>query len=219
MEGSRKSVDRREDGSGTMPGSEPVPLDATQQGQAGRVLARAFHHDPTYRFVLPEEDKRGKVLAWLFDRVVGYSLLWGEVHTTAALEGVACWLPPGETHLTFGRLVRSGLYATPLKMGLAAYRRFETYMSYANEFHKRCAPPSHWYLWAIGVDPSSQGRGIGSKLLERGLARASEDGTACYLETGVERNVRFYEKHGFKVVAEGTVPTQGLPVWAMLHLF
>jgi ribosomal protein S18 acetylase RimI-like enzyme len=149
--------------------------------------------------------------------VVGYCLLYGEVHTTPTVEGVACWLPPGETHLTLGRVVRSGLYATPLKMGLAAYRRFDTYMSYANQFHKRCAPPSHWYLWAIGVDPSCQGRGIDGRLIERGLARANEDGTACYPETGVARNVRFYEKHGFKVVDEGTVPGQGVPVWAMLR--
>jgi ribosomal protein S18 acetylase RimI-like enzyme len=201
-----------------MPGSEVVQLDVAQRGQAGRVLARAFHQDPTYIFVLPEEDQRERVLGWMLDKVVGYGLLYGDVHTTPSLEGVACWLPPGKTDLTLWRLVRSGLYATPFKMGLAAYRRLDMYGSYANKFHKLYAPPSHWYLWAIGVDPSSQGLGIGGQLLERGLRRAREDGTACYLETGVERNVRFYEKHGFQVVGQGAVPGQGLPVWAMLHL-
>ncbi len=208
------SADQRE---GIMAGNEPVPLEVAQRGQAAELLARAFQNDPTYRLVIPEEDKRAAVLSWLFDRVVRYSLLYGQVHTTPALEGVACWLPPGETHLTLGRVVRSGLYATPLKMGLAAYRRFDRYMSYADELHKRSAPESHWYLWAIGVDPSSQGKGIGGRLLERVLVRAREDGTACYLETGVERNLGFYERHGFKVIGEGTVPKQGLQVWAMLR--
>jgi GNAT superfamily N-acetyltransferase len=170
-----------------------------------------------YALVIPEADRRAAVLAWLFDKVVRYSLLYGEVHTTSALEGVACWLLPGRTELTIGRIVRSGLYATPLKLGLAAYRHFETYMGYADRLHHRYAPASHWYLWAIGVDPLKQGRGIGSRLIEPVLAKASANGTACYLETGVERNVRFYERHGFRAVGAVQVPKLGVPVWAMLR--
>ena len=200
-----------------MQNNELAQLKAAQRGQAAELLARAFHNDPLYMLVIPEEDRRAEVLSWLFDRVVHYSLLYGEVHTTRTLEGVACWLPPGRTELTIGRVVRSGLYATPLKMGLAAYRRFDVYMGYADELHKRYAPESHWYLWAVGVDPPRQGRGIGGRLMEPVLVRASANRTACYLETGVERNIRFYERHGFKVVGEGRVPGQGVQVWAMLR--
>jgi ribosomal protein S18 acetylase RimI-like enzyme len=197
--------------------SEPVRLDAAQRCRAAELLARAFHRDPAYVVVIPEESKRVKVLSWLFDRVVYYSLLYGQVYTTPALEGVACWLPPGQTKLTAGRVVRSGLYATPVKMGLGAYRRLDTYMSYADKIHERYAPETHWYLWAVGVDPPSQGKGVGGKLLQPVLERASADGTACYLETGIEGNIRFYEKHGFKVVGEGRVPKLELQVWAMLR--
>jgi ribosomal protein S18 acetylase RimI-like enzyme len=200
-----------------MPDNELVQLQVAQISQAAGLLARVFHNDPTYMFVIPDQDRRVQVLAWLFHRVVRYSLLYGQVYTTRKLEGVACWLPPGRTELSIGRLVRSGLYATPLKMGLGAYRRFDTYMGYADQLHKRYAPASHWYLWAVGVDPQSQGRGIGGRLLAPVLARASADGAACYLETGIERNIRFYERHGFQVVAEGQVPGQGLQVWAMLR--
>lgn len=123
----------------------------------------------------------------------------------------------GTDQAHIGRVVRSGLYATPLKMGLAAYRRFDIYMGYAEKFHEHYAPEPHWYLWAIGVDPANQGRGIGSRLMQSILMRASADGTACYLETGIEGNIRFYEKHGFKVVGEGRAPKQGVRVWAMLR--
>jgi hypothetical protein len=54
-------------------------------------------------------------------------------------------------------------------------------------------------------------------LLQPVLERASADGTACYLETGVEKNIRFYERHGFAVVGQGQVPKQALPVWAMVR--
>jgi ribosomal protein S18 acetylase RimI-like enzyme len=200
-----------------MQGNESVPLESGSRARAAHLLARAFHDDPAYRLVIPEEDRRVEVLSWLFDRVVRYSLLYGEVHATPALEGVACWLPPGGARLTLGRLVRSGLYAAPLKMGLASYRRFDAFLSYENELRERCAPVSHSYLWVIGIDPSTQGRGIGGRLLERVLARASVEGAPCYLETGLERNLRFYERHGFEVVGEGRVPGQGVQVWAMLR--
>ncbi len=200
-----------------MPNSEPVQLGVAQRSPAGELLARAFHNDPLYMLVIPEEDKRAEVLSWLFDKVVYYSLLYGEVHTTTTLEGVACWLPPGRTKLTIGRILRSGFGATPLKMGLAAYRRFDTYVGYADKLHKRYAPESHWYLWAVGVDPLRQGRGIGGRLLEPVLAKASTNGTACYLETGVERNILFYERHGFRTVGEEQVSELDVPVWAMLR--
>ena len=83
--------------------------------------------------------------------------------------------------------------------------------------HKRYAPQDHWYLWAIGVDIGSQGKGIGGGLLQPVLVSASATKTLCYLETHNERNVRFYEKHGFSVVSEGCVPQGGPQVWAMLR--
>ena len=192
-------------------------LNVAHRSHAAAALAKAFHNDPVYAAVVPDHDRRAALLMWLFDRVVSYALLYGQVNATAASEGAACWLPPGQSHLTLPRLVRSGLYATPLKMGWTAYRRFDTYMSYADHFHARYAPASHWYLWAIGVDPQHQGQGIGSTLLATVLERASADGVACYLETGTEKNVRFYARHGFKVVAEGQAPGLGVPVWAMVR--
>jgi ribosomal protein S18 acetylase RimI-like enzyme len=198
-----------------MPITELVSLESAQQGRAGALLARAFHHDPLYVLLLPDERKRSDRLSWLFDRVIHYALLYGDVHTTLALEGVACWLPPGQTRLTLGRAVRSGLYATPLKMGIAAYRRFDLYERFSGRLHQLFAPQPHWYLWAIGADAENQGRGVGSRLLEPLLRRADARREACYLETGSERNVRFYEKHGFKVAGQGCVPEIGVRVWAM----
>lgn len=194
-----------------------VRLESEQVGQAAALLASAFRNDSLYVAVTPEAARRIAVLTWLFECVVRYALLYGETYTTKSMEGIACWFPPGQTKLTFGRIMRSGLYTAPLKMGLAAYHRFDKYLSYADELHERHAPKSHRYLWALGVDPPNQGKGIGSQLLEAGLARADTERAACYLETGLERSVRFYEKFGFKVMGEGESPGSGVHVWAMLR--
>jgi ribosomal protein S18 acetylase RimI-like enzyme len=195
----------------------PIHLEPSQRHRAAALLARAFHDDPVYRLTMSDEGKRASALTWLFERVVRYCILYGHTFTTPRLEGIAGWLPPGHSKLTLGRIIRSGLHATPLKLGLPAYRRFDTYMTYADKLHARLAPRSHWYLWVIGVEPACQGQGIGSKLLRPILARADADGVPCYLETEGERNVRFYEKHGFKVAHQGQVPRLGAQVWAMLR--
>ena len=40
-------------------------------------------------------------------------------------------------------------------------------------------------------------------------------GHPCYLETHTERNVRFYQRHGFAVVSETNIPEDGPHFWLM----
>ncbi len=63
----------------------------------------------------------------------------------------------------------------------------------------------HWHLGPIGVLPSHQGMGIGSILMERFCMEVDACKADAYLETDVDKNVRFYEKFGFKVVAESEI--------------
>jgi ribosomal protein S18 acetylase RimI-like enzyme len=194
-----------------------IRLEPSQQHRAAALLARAFCDDPVYRLAIPDEDKRTSALTWLFGKVMRYCILYGHAFTTPGLAGVAGWLPPGHTSLTFDRIIRSRLYAAPFKLGLPAYGRLAAYLSYADELHARFAPAPHWYLWVIGVEPAHQGRGIGGRLLQPILAQADADGLPCYLETEGERNIRFYERHGFKVAHQGQVPKLGVEVTAMLR--
>ncbi|MCP4368149.1 MAG: GNAT family N-acetyltransferase [Deltaproteobacteria bacterium] len=60
----------------------------------------------------------------------------------------------------------------------------------------------HWHLGPIGVLPSHQGSGIGSMFMERFCREVDACLTKAYLETDLDKNVRFYEKFGFKVVSE-----------------
>jgi ribosomal protein S18 acetylase RimI-like enzyme len=194
-----------------------VHLNSLYKDTAAFIFARAFQNDPFYRFVFPDEKKRSRELQWLMQKVVNYSLRYGDVYTTSEKEGVICWLPPHDTELTFSRIVRTGLHFIVFRFGLAAYRRFNDNMAYTGRLHKYHVPDPHWYLWAIGVDPSFQGKGIGGKLMQPVLASAGAAGTPCYLETHNQKNIPFYETHGFKVVGEGKVPKHDLSVWAMLR--
>ncbi len=69
-------------------------LKAHQLDQASEVLGRAFHNDQGLEYLVPNEAKRARLIPSFVNRVVHYCLLYGEVYTTLAVEGVACWLPP-----------------------------------------------------------------------------------------------------------------------------
>jgi ribosomal protein S18 acetylase RimI-like enzyme len=195
----------------------PLPLSPRLRGPAAEALALAFHQDPIACYVFPEEARRRRVLRWMFHCHLRYGLRYGEVYTTDGVDGVAIWLSPGQTTQTLWRVLRTGALSAPLRFGWSAFLRSVTFLEFATAWHQQCAPKAHWYLFYLGVTPAQQGRGIGSALLQPVLARADAHWLSCYLETGVARNVRFYERHGFQVVAEGALPREGPPLWAMVR--
>jgi ribosomal protein S18 acetylase RimI-like enzyme len=193
----------------------PIDLPPAQRGSAAEVLALAFQNDPIARYVMPDETHRCRVLRWMFQRHLRYGQRYGVISTTTTVDGVAIWLPPGQTTQTLGRLLRTGALLAPLKFGWGAFQRSMTFMAHLTTWHRQYAPDAHWYLFYLGVAPTQQGRGIGSALLQPVLARADADQLPCYLETGTERNLGFYQRHGFAVVAEGALPRGGPRLWAM----
>lgn len=199
--------------------NEPIRLAPSQREQAIAVLTHAFQDDPMYNYLFPDSDERARSLGWLWNGVVRYSLVYGEVYTTPEVTGVACWLPPGSTRPTIWRMVRAGLglQRAIMKFDRQARRRVLHLLTYTDETHQRVMPRPHWYLWALGVEPASQGQGIGSRLIQPVLARADDTGLPCYLETETERNVAFYQKRGFEVAVEGAVADAGLTLWTMVR--
>jgi len=71
----------------------------------------------------------------------------------------------------------------------------------------------HCHLETIGVLPERQGQGIGSLLLGHFCTYVDQLKQAAYLETDQPKNVRFYERFGFKIVEEASVLT--VPNWFM----
>ena len=67
----------------------------------------------------------------------------------------------------------------------------------------------------IGVDPEQRGRGLGQPLMARVLEVADAEEVACYLESSNPRNLSFYERLGFEVLEEVTLPNGPTirPMW------
>jgi len=196
-----------------------ILLGRAQRAAAVEALANAFHEDPMWSFVLPDTETRTAAYRPMWRAVLGFSHVYGTVHTTVGGEGAACWIAPENRKTTLWKLLRTG-FALPrsmIRLPKDARERFFGMMQFIDRRHDELMPERHWYLMALGVAPERQGQGIGGRLLEPTLDRADADDVACYLETQTEANVMFYTKHDFDVICEEREPVGALPLWFMVR--
>jgi len=182
--------------------------------RAAATMGQAFETDPMVQWMSPDAATRAR-FSRQFTRVpLRYGLRYGRVTESNDAQAVSIWIPP-ERPLSMMGLIRCGMLAMPFQIGLAPFSRFLSANKEMGRFHDEHASEPHWYLFAIGVSPKLQGRGLGTALIAEGLQRADQDGCPCYLETSSERNVPYYERFGFRVVGEAPLGKDGPPGWAM----
>jgi GNAT superfamily N-acetyltransferase len=179
------------------------------------VLALAFRDNPAMVAMFPgaSEDERLRALGTCMDGFVASVLRYGVaegVKDGGRVTAVSLSFRPGTFPPPFLATLMQA--KGPLRAGPRAALRFARL---DREMHARHARYPHWYLWFLGVDPQRQGQGLGSLLLRSLSSKAEADGTACYLEADILRNVRLYERHGYRVESEETLPASGVRFWFM----
>lgn len=174
-----------------------------------QVLARAFDDDPVQRWVFPSARARarygGEFFRWSLWRCADQYVSW----TTDDLAGAALWMLPDRWRVTLPQLARLLRWT-----GRGVSWRGPLVMWGLMTIEGLHPGDRHLYLAVLGVEPARQGAGIGSALLAPGLELCDRDGLAAYLETGNERNIGFYSRHGFQVTRQFSLPS-GPPVFLM----
>jgi GNAT superfamily N-acetyltransferase len=176
------------------------------------VLARAFADDPVIRWFVPEGDGGSDRLGRFFRITLADTLSHGEVHVAerqGVIVGAALWRRPGEWQST-GWSQLTDLPRWLYVFGAGLKRAAE-----GQDAMKKSHPSKpHWYLPTIGVDPDAQGLGIGGGLVASMLARCDQERTPAYLESSKRQNVPFYERLGFGLLQEQSLPA-GPDFWPM----
>lgn len=181
------------------------------------VLAAAFADDPILRWVLPARTSQPNRLARYFDvRFTRSVLPYGQAQLAvddAVPCGAALWLPPQAQQKPGLHRLLSPLFLLPvLRQDI---RRAASVQQAFGSVEPRTA---HWYLLAIGVDPSRQGTGVGSALLGTGLRRCDATGVPAYLVSTQPGTISFYQRHGFQEAGGHRLPAGGpkfYPMWRL----
>jgi GNAT superfamily N-acetyltransferase len=185
---------------------------AADNDAVSSVLALAFAADPVFAWVTPDAVRRAGMLPDFFTLfAAAYEPLGaGQViDGSEGTVGAALWAPPGQQAIgeedadeVAGRI--------EVMAGPDTGRMFEV-MGLLEEHHPDAAC---YYLNLLGVDPARHGGGLGSTLLDAGLARCDREGQPAYLEATSVDNRRLYARHGFEVIGEITLP-DGPSLWPM----
>ncbi len=185
---------------------------------ARNVLVRAFHDDPISKFYIADCHKRTTLLTGLYEQVIRHGV---QQHSVFTLEGdVQCavvWVMPSKDTTSVLDMIRLSMIKTCLQVGIIWALRTLSYVQIADKMRQQLAPNPHLYLYMLGVDPAYQNAGLGSQVIAPMLAKADTEHLPVYLETFNQRTLSFYQRHGFKVMAEQSVPHGGPTGWFMLR--
>ncbi len=193
------------------------PIRPDQVPDAARVMANAFANAPRYTYLLPDATQRRAKLPWYWQATIRAALhSGGVVHVAqdspdSAVLGVTIWSPPERRNHSALTLLRSGMWALPLRLGIPAWRRRRA----LGPLLAALGPPHPcWHLNSIGVDPSTQRSGVGTALINHVLPRIDAGSLPAFLDTSQPDNLGYYERFGFRVTAELSLPN-GAPLWGM----
>lgn len=194
---------------------EVRPATRADVPQLSQVLARAFDDDPFLNWFVRQDGKRDQRFEKAFQIALGkMSNGLNETYTTTGLEAGALWKRPNEYKIGFGQTLGLVMPYAGIT-GWSSLLPFIKATSYIEERHEHHVPEPHYYLFVLGVEPSLQGQGVGGQIMQPVLDICDREGKPAYLETATERNVTFYQKHGFKVVEEVNPPPNCPLIWLM----
>ena len=179
-----------------------------------RVLSRALHDDPLFRWLFPDDELRMAKVRRFFALAAGFGYVpAGDVRVSELAESTdsapvtraaALWAPP--TSNPGGPMV--SLRTWPHWGALIGRARLAAFIRIFAEWTMAGPQEPHLYLAALGVDPSVAGAGVAGGLLTAGLDEADSQGLPVFTQTLNDKSVGFYEHFGFRCVHE--VPHEGV---------
>ena len=178
-------------------------------GAVASVLGRAFVTEPMMRWPLGDHGDVEQRFVQCFEYFLESLVELGVVWEAGTAMGASVWIPSDQRDAWREAQTREPRVHALTEDG---GRRYDTFWEW---IESKIPDEPLWHLDSIGVEPSAQGRGIGSALVESGLTRARAAHAGVFLETGTPRNVPYYERFGFHVVEDPYAPDGGPRIWFM----
>ncbi len=164
-------------------------------------LTLGFVADPFMRWLYPEPGSYLQHFPRVMSFFGGRAFENGSAFRNEDCSASALWLPPG-VHPDEEGLIACFEETIPAEKQDALFATFEQM--------DKCHPEEPcWHLAFIAVDPSLQGKGLGSALLEESLKQCDRDGRPAYLESTNAANLSLYRRFGFEQT--GVIETEQAP--------
>ena len=162
------------------------------------ILTRSFVDNKSVNYIIKQDEKKEQRLKRMMEYSFDICNLFGDVFISDDRKACALVVIPDRKKVT----LKTILLDAKMALSVTGLLNIKKAISRESAIQKIHPDVPLYYLWFIGVEPSQQGHGTGSKLLNEIIQKGlSENRTIC-LETSTTKNIPWYEKHGFKIYRE-----------------
>lgn len=160
-----------------------------------QLLSKSFQANQSVNYIVRQDEKRLKRIAALMDYSYEMCNLFGDVWLSEDRKACALVMYPHEKRTTF----KGVLLDIKLIFEVIGLDSIKKALDREVKIKEKQPKQPMAYLWFIGVDPTAQHKGIGSKLLCDIIAYANQKNLPVFLETSTLENLPWYERFGFKI--------------------
>jgi ribosomal protein S18 acetylase RimI-like enzyme len=193
-----------------------VRISEDRADEAAGIIVRAFAADPSVEVAFPEPSTREEACRITYLMLARLAVRHGQVLATPdPIRAVAIWTPPEAAGADGTEMAAAGMTDLRALLSPEGWSAMRDFVGRINALHEQIAPDPHWHLDFLATDPQHQGQGLGGSLVAGIHAIADRDGLPCALETLTPSNVTFYERRGYRVVEEATLPGTHHRMWGM----
>lgn len=169
-------------------------MNPTDKNHIVEILTNSFQDNKSTNFVIKQDQEREKRFRSLIEYSIYYGEKFGEVHLSEDKTSCYIILDIDKKKLTLGSVI----WDLRLVLKCIGVSRVGKVMKREAFIKKHHPKEGFIHLWYIGVTPSAQGEGKGTKLMHSIIEKARAQHKKIYLETSTERNFKFYKSFGFK---------------------
>lgn len=160
------------------------------------ILTKSFDTNQSVNFIIKQDQNRIHRIRALMDYSFDMCFSFGEVFLSDDKNACALILFPDKKRTT----IKSIIWDIKLIWNSVGVANIGKALKRESEIKKMHPDELMYYLWFIGVNPDSQHKGIGTRLLND----ISEDSTltnrSIFLETSTVRNLPWYKKMALKYI-------------------
>lgn len=162
------------------------------------ILAKSFDTNSSVNYIIKQDNKRLKRIQALMEYSFDVCYLFGDVFINADNNSCALVVYPDTRKAT----LKSILLDVKLILRCVGLGNLMKTMKREKIISSAQPKIPMTYLWFIGVFPSDQNKGVGSKMLQFIIDYSDNNDRPVYLETSTVKNLPWYEKFGFEVYHE-----------------
>ena len=182
-------------------------------GRISHLLAAAFSRDPIFNWMTRVGGRAEALNRFFYWVMAERAIPLGETWITSDAYAAVSWIAPYAEAKPEN--FRDELRLLSVLLSLTGVSRFARGAAMAKAMERAHPPEPYFYLAFVGVAPRFQGAGLGTALLESTLARVDAAGMPAFLENSNPRNIKLYERFGFRVTREITARDDAPPLYAM----